>query len=663
MFTILNRLSIPRRLAALVAAFTLPIGVMLMLIVININSDIQFGTLEQTGNAFQRPLASLLDALAEHRHAGIDRLSGGGADADAAARRVDQALSDLEAAAAAYGEDLQFTAEGLAARQRSHASVATLAGEWRALKSMQGPTVAAFIERHAHLVADVRTMVSHAGDTSNLILDPDLDSYYTMDITLLAVPQAQARLATIVELAQTLAQQGSVSEADRVKVAVLAAALKENDLDRIAADAATALNEDQNFYGASETLKAQLSPAVAAFVANGTALAAALDAVVASAGSPDAVVAAGVTARKSAMTLWTAAAGELDRLLATRAAALRSSRLWAVGLSLAVWVGALAIALVIARSITGPLTDTSTTIAGNARSIRRAADEVSRASQSLSQGATEQAASLEETSASMEEMASMTRQNAEHTQAAASLMAEVDGKVQSSNAALGDMVQSMASIQESSRQVAKIIKTIDEIAFQTNILALNAAGEAARAGEAGMGFAVVADEVRNLAQRSAQAARDTATLIAASLVTADRGNATVEHVAAAIAGITQSVSRVKTLVEEVSQASRQQSQGIDQVSQAIAQMEKVTQTTAATAEESAAASEELSAQAEGSMHVVARLEAMVGSTAARGVAAPTAGVAAPRARVLQLPVSLRKAPERRAEEELPMEASGTFGKF
>src|SRR5262245_61573060 len=174
----------------------------------------------------------------------------------------------------------------------------------------------------------------------------------------------------------------------------------------------------------------------------------------------------------------------------------------------------------------------------------------------------------------------------------------------------------MTAIRESRKKVAKIIKVIDEIAFHTNILALNAAVEAARAGEAGMGFAVVAGEVRNLAQRSAQAAKDTASLLEESIARSQEGAGRVEQVASSIAAITENVARVKGMVEEVRQASRQQAQGIDQVTQAIAQMESVTQTTAATAEESAAASEELNAQAEQSMAVVRRLERLVSGNVA-----------------------------------------------
>ena len=221
--------------------------------------------------------------------------------------------------------------------------------------------------------------------------------------------------------------------------------------------------------------------------------------------------------------------GELAQ--AVRASA---SQRW---VSLFVFFAALAVAglvvtYTIRQSIVKPIRLAVTELTETAGEVTSASGQVAASSRSLSLGATDQAASLEETSASMEELAAMTRKNAEHSQTVATLMGEVDVCVKESNATLADMVSSMASIQESSQQVAKIIKTIDEIAFQTNILALNAAVEAARAGKAGMGFAVVADEVRNLAQRSAQAARDTATLIEASIVKAQAGNQKVEQVAA-----------------------------------------------------------------------------------------------------------------------------------
>jgi methyl-accepting chemotaxis protein len=279
--------------------------------------------------------------------------------------------------------------------------------------------------------------------------------------------------------------------------------------------------------------------------------------------------------------------------------------------------------LTVRNAIVKPIRKAISELTDTARQVTGASGDVAEASQSLSEGAAEQAASLEETSASMEEMASMTRKNAENAKSVAALMSDVDKRVRSSNDSLGDMVAAMGSIQESSRQVAKIIKTIDDIAFQTNILALNAAVEAARAGDAGMGFAVVAEEVRNLAQRSALAAKDTARLIEASIEKARDGNERVEQVAASISAITGSIVSMKSLVDDVSSASHQQAQGIDQVSQSVAQMEQVTQRTAATAEQSAGAGEELRAQAEASMGAIRRLERLIGGAAA-AKAAPAA---------------------------------------
>jgi methyl-accepting chemotaxis protein/methyl-accepting chemotaxis protein-1 (serine sensor receptor) len=272
------------------------------------------------------------------------------------------------------------------------------------------------------------------------------------------------------------------------------------------------------------------------------------------------------------------------------------------------------ILLLVART-TRQLRSVAASLADGAEQITSASAQVASSSQTLAQGASEQAASLEETSSSSEEITSMTRKNAENSRSAAAVMEEVDQRVSDGNRTLEAMLQSMREITGSSDKISKIIKVIDEIAFQTNILALNAAVEAARAGEAGMGFAVVADEVRNLAQRSAQAAKDTASLIEESIGKSNEGSQRLEHVAEVIRAITESAAQVKTLVDEVNLGSQEQTRGIEQISKAIAQMDRVTQATAASAEESASASEQMSAQAEALQSVAGELRALVGSDA------------------------------------------------
>jgi hypothetical protein len=242
-----------------------------------------------------------------------------------------------------------------------------------------------------------------------------------------------------------------------------------------------------------------------------------------------------------------------------------------------------------------------------------AAAQVSSASQTLAQGSSAQAASLEETSAAPNQISSMTRRNAASSRTAVQSMEEPARIVAAANARLGRRVESRGAINTSSEKISKIIKVIDEIAFQTNILALNAAVEAARAGEAGLGFAVVAEEVRNLAQRSAQAARDTTSLIEESVSRATEGSKRLEEVAAAIEGITAKAQTVNSLVDEVNHGSQEQARGIEEIARAIANMEQVTQKTAAGAEESAAAAEQLNAQAETLRAVIGQLNQLVGT--------------------------------------------------
>jgi methyl-accepting chemotaxis protein len=276
----------------------------------------------------------------------------------------------------------------------------------------------------------------------------------------------------------------------------------------------------------------------------------------------------------------------------------------------------------LARSAVERVRKTAEQLRGGSEQVVGAAREVAGAAQSLSHGAITQAAALEETSTAMKDVAAMTQQNAAHADKAAALVIDVDRQVEASNGALSSMAASMGAIRESSLQVSKIIKTIDEIAFQTNILALNAAVEAARAGEAGKGFAVVADEVRGLAQRSAQAARDTTALIAGAGESAEDGVRKLAIVSDTITAITERILSLRDLIQDVNSASRQQAAAIEQVRQSVAHMETATQTTAATAEESAAAAEELNALAASAEGMVAQLETAVGGHHAATASAP-----------------------------------------
>ncbi|MCW5618581.1 MAG: HAMP domain-containing protein, partial [Nitrosomonas sp.] len=236
-------------------------------------------------------------------------------------------------------------------------------------------------------------------------------------------------------------------------------------------------------------------------------------------------------------------------------------------------------------------------VQNNAEIVRQAANEIASGNMDLSQRTEEQASSLEETAASMEEFASTVKQNSENAKQADQLATDASHVALKGGQMMGNVVKTMTSISDSSKNIANIINVIDSIAFQTNILALNAAVEAARAGEQGRGFAVVATEVRNLAQRSATAAKEIKSLIDDSVKRVENGTLQVNEAGKTMQEIVNSIKHVANIMSEITAASQEQSSGINQVNQAVAQMDEVTQQNAALVEEAAAAAESLEHQA------------------------------------------------------------------
>ena len=358
----IRNLRISRRLMLISISFSLPITVLLALMVAGIQKQVHFAHWEQYGIEYQTPLMELLSSIPQHQIA----LRTGNPDAARSQAamlqgQIDQAFASLEAVQEKLGAALQFTPEGLAKRKREHVLPANVRREWESLKSDAGhlqPELLA--ERHAHLVADICTMITHVGDLSNLILDPDLDSYYVMDATLLALPQMQDRLSSVMILGNEITRRRARTPEEARRLTVAASMFKEADLDRTQASLETALNEDANYNGVCSTLEPTLRPGLKDLGKSAEAFMARVNELGTAEKIPaesTELLAAGQQLADGVNRLWKGAAGQLDALLQLRIQALNYERAYGIGLTAAALLFALVLVVIISRSVTRPLDD------------------------------------------------------------------------------------------------------------------------------------------------------------------------------------------------------------------------------------------------------------------------------------------------------------------
>ncbi|MBM3757303.1 MAG: hypothetical protein FJW38_25375 [Acidobacteria bacterium] len=452
----------------------------------------------------------------------------------------------------------------------------------------------------AEALAGLAELIKFTGDVSNLILDPDLDSYYVMSAVVVIVPQAIRHLDPLL----------SPSPLNPSGWKTQAAVIAEFDLAALEASVATAIQEDAKFYGVSPGLRRNLQPALDRYRSETTQLLAKLERA-----EPAEAAAVKQAARSSAETLMelvTAGHEELNALLEARVAKLRFrlATAWSFVMLSLLLTGTFA--GVVSRRVTAMLRSAVASIEENAGEIRDASAQIAESSRQVSDGASQSAASIQETHAALEEMRTAANVNSGCLTSMRDSAAAAHEAAERSARSMSELRTAMADIRTSNQNIAKIIKTIDSIAFQTNLLALNAAVEAARAGEAGLGFAVVADEVRVLAQRCAVAAKETSVDVQESIQRSSRGVEIAETLSQLFRDVqTHMGGLTETISSNVANLIHQQEQ-IHVVSGGVRQLSDTTVRNSSAAEESTASIRSLALKASRLNELVERLGPLAG---------------------------------------------------
>lgn len=560
-------MSILQRLLVISGSFLLPISVLLYFTIDGIQDRIDFAALEKQGNNFQRPLEKILRSLINHKNAALVVLGGDNTAITTTSKEetlLDSGVRALEGNGKAFGASLDFTVEGLAKRKREEANIDNFARKWDQFrKSWQTMTPDACKAEHDNLIKIIRLMITHLGDTSNLILDPDLDSFYMVDVSLVALPQAQERISTLISIYNSMVKNAGKNQDDKLAMAAQITLFQQNDLDRVMSSLETAMNEDNNFYGKSESLHKNIPGPMEKFKKSGDnfiKLLGTLKDANLSMVNPQ-VIQAGNEALEDSFGLWDVCSSELEVLLDKRINKFKSDRLYSLLLSalalslsfLLVWYigkgitvpirssserleklakGDLAsvveikgqgelgsMSLSLSKAISG-MNSAIVLISGNAQKLIHSSSNQRQVSRSMVANATETSAQANAIASAAEEVSVNIRTVASAAEEMGATIREIARQAQQAAQVANEAVsiadignKAVLRLGENSNIIGNVIKVITSIAEQTNLLALNASIEAARAGEFGKGFAVVASEVKELAKETSKATEDIRTKI------------------------------------------------------------------------------------------------------------------------------------------------------
>ncbi len=647
----IKNLSIAKRIGISNLLYALPIMVLMTLMYQAKTKDIDFGRWEIFGNIYQKPLMGLLEQVSEHKILAQRALHGDSASRAALTEvetKITQSFDQLMKVQAEYGDALQFTDEGLGKRNRLPLRPDRVRGRWQEMVDRFAKlTPDESNTLHTKLIADVRGMITHSGDISNLILDPDLDSYYMMDVTLLALPQTQDRVQEIVTYTEPVLRRRHVTQDERTQLSVFAALLQ-SDLDRIVGSIQTSINEDANFYGKSESLQKNMPGQLATVKAKVDAVIAGLQKAVQmknGENQTDAFLKLGKDALSQLFRFSDETDHEMTALLQNRIDIIRSGRTSSVLWGLLALIVATTLSSLLAYSVKSSLTSglslAMTKLRGAVDSTRMQSTDLVDTSARLSSASTEQASAIQETVATLNEISAMVNKSLENSLKSTEVAhrsheAALTGKTsveEMNQAILGINVSNesiMRQIEESNRQIEAILhviseignktKVINDIVFQTKLLSFNASVEAARAGEHGKGFAVVAEEVGNLARMSGTASKEISEMLSSSmgkvqgivdetrnrvqkLVTDAKAKVEVgSQVALRCSNVLDEIvvtaGDVSHMVTEISRAAEEQAKGVNEITKAMNQLDQTIHENSQMATQTANYSESFSSQAE-----------------------------------------------------------------